>query len=100
MNNYQVSMLGLREIRWIQSGQVRLSTRETILYSGHEEEDVLRTEGVALMLTKEAQQALISWEAVSSRITTAKFRTKNTNIKVVQYYAPHKCCRGGEDEDF
>ena len=42
------------------------------------------------MPTNEAQRALISWEAVSSRIITAEFRTKmkNINIEVVQCYAP------------
>ena len=75
-NNHKVSLLGLCETRWTQSGQVRLSTGETILYSGHEGEDSPHTEGVALMLTKKAQQALVSWEAVSSRIITTKFRTK------------------------
>ena len=42
------------------------------------------------MLTKEAQQALISQETVGSRIITVKFRTKmkNVNIEVVQCSAP------------
>ena len=76
MNNY-MSLLGLSETRWTQSGQVRLSTGETVLYSGHEEEDGTHTEGVALML-----RALISREAIRSRIITVKIRTKVKNINM------------------
>ena len=57
---YNITVLGLCETRWTQSGQVRLNTGETILYSGHEEEDAHHTEGVAFMLSHEAQNALIS----------------------------------------
>ena len=85
MTNYKVALLGLCETRWTQSGQLRLSTGEAILYSGHEEEDALHTEGVALM---EAQGAVTRWEKVSPKIIRANFRTKmkNINIDVVQCY--------------
>lgn len=87
MNNYKVSLLGLCETKWTQLGQPRLSSGETILYSGHEEEDGSHTEGVAPMLGKEAQRALQIWEAVSSRIIAAKFRTKiNFNLDVEHCY--------------
>ena len=56
---YNITVLGLCETRWTQSGQVRLNSREMILYSGHEEEDAHHTEGVALMLSHEAQHVLI-----------------------------------------
>ena len=61
-----------------------------VLYSGHEESSAPRTEGVALMLTKEAQKALIGWEARGPRFITASFRTvrKNIRMNVVQCYAP------------
>ena len=47
---YNITVLGLFETRWTQSGQVRLNTGEMILYPGHEEECTHHTEGVALML--------------------------------------------------
>ena len=56
---YNITVLGLCETRWTQSGQVRLNTAEMILYSGHEEEDAHHTEGVAFMLSHEAQNALV-----------------------------------------
>ena len=39
--NYMVSLLGLCETRQTQPGQVRLSSRVTILHSGHEEAPTL-----------------------------------------------------------
>ena len=38
-NNYKVSLLGLCEITCKHSGQMILSSGETILYSGHEEDN-------------------------------------------------------------
>ena len=60
------------------------------------------TEGVALMLTPEAQRALIGWEPVSSRLIFAKFTTKKKNIKlnVVQCYAPTNEADDERKDDF
>ena len=73
MHNYNLVVLGLCETRWKQSGQLRLTTGEMVLYSGHEESNAPHTEGVALLLTKEAQKALIGWEARGPRFITASF---------------------------
>ncbi|KAJ3589791.1 hypothetical protein NHX12_010632 [Muraenolepis orangiensis] len=90
MKRYGISLLGLGETRWLQSGQVKLASGETILYSGHPEDSAPHTEGVAFMLSKETQRALISWEPINSRIITAKFQTthKKINLQVLQCYAP------------
>jgi hypothetical protein len=50
------------------------------MYSGHMEDGALHTEGVALVLTPEAQQSLIRREPVSSWIIKANFITKKKNI--------------------
>ena len=71
MRRYSVSILGLCETRWLQTGEVKLVSGESILFSGHADEKATHTEGVALMLSKEAQRALISWEPINSRIITA-----------------------------
>ncbi|KAI8503757.1 hypothetical protein Bbelb_187280 [Branchiostoma belcheri] len=90
MRSYNISLLGLSETRWLQAGQLRLASGETLLYSGHTEDGAFHSEGVAFMLAPEAQRALIGWEPVSSRIITAKFATKksNINLHVIQCYAP------------
>ena len=98
MRNYKLTLLGLSETRWIQSGQKRLSTGEMLLYSGHEKEDAPHTQGVVLMLSKTAQRTLIGWEGHGPRIITASFRTKKKKImmNVVQCYAP---TNDSSDED-
>ena len=90
MNNYKLSILGISETRWTKSGQKRLASGELILYSGHEEEGADHSEGVGFMLSSDAQQALIGWEALGPRFITATFKTKHKKIKmnVVMAYAP------------
>ena len=38
MKNFKIGVLGLSETRWLQSGQLRLSSGEQLLYSGHIED--------------------------------------------------------------
>ena len=102
MAKYRISVLGLSETRWLQSGQVQLATGEQLLYSGHLEDGAPHTEGVGLMLAPEAQRALIGWEPISSRIITAKFTTKRKDIKlnIVQCYAPTNDTEEDKKDDF
>ena len=99
MESYKVSLLGLCETRWNQLGQLQLLLGQTVLYSGHEDEGAPHTEGVAIMLAKEA---LISWEAVSPRIITVKFATKkkNISINIIQCYAPTNDAEDEKKEEF
>ena len=81
---------GISESRWTGSGQKRLATGELLLYSGHEEDNAHRTQGVALMLSKAAQRALMGWEAHGPRAIAATFKTKKEriNMNIIQCYAP------------
>lgn len=80
----------LCDTRWLQAGQLSVTSREMVLYFGHTDEGAPHTEGVALMLALEAQCFLISWEPVNPRIITATFATKKDNIRlnIIQCYAP------------
>jgi len=82
MENYKIGVLGLSETRWLQKGQLRLSSGEQLLYLEHTEDGAPHTEVVALMLAPGAQRALIGWEPVNSRIITAKFTTKKKEIRL------------------
>ncbi|VDO64048.1 unnamed protein product [Schistosoma margrebowiei] len=61
MRRYNLEVLGTSETHWMQVGQQRLASGELLLYSGHEEENDPHTQGVALMLSKQAQKAIIGW---------------------------------------
>ena len=89
MRNYNLEILGLSKVRWIQSGKRKLSSGETVLYSGHEDPSA-PTEGVALMISKHAVKTLISWEPINSRLITALFKTSHgkINVRIIQCYAP------------
>ena len=85
-----------------QSGQKILMSGELLIYSGHEDDYAPHTEGVALMLSRAAQRALIEWEAHGPRIITASFRKKKKKIKmnVIQCYAPTNTSEEEEKEEF
>ncbi|VDP18100.1 unnamed protein product [Schistosoma margrebowiei] len=53
-----------------------------LLYSRHEEENTPHTQGTALMLSKQAQNALIGWESHGPRIIRASFKTKKEGISM------------------
>ena len=86
MHRYNLKLLGLCETRWTGAG-TRLASGDTIIYSG-EEEGQPHTHGVALLMTPEATQALLSWEPVSPRILTARFNSKGRRVTIIQCYAP------------
>ncbi|KAH9591662.1 Craniofacial development protein 2 [Schistosoma haematobium] len=90
MRRYNLEVLGISKTHWTQVGQQRLASGELLLYSGHEEENAPHTQGFALMLSKQAQNALIGWESHGPRIIKASFKTKKEDISmnVIQCYAP------------
>ncbi|XP_071138657.1 craniofacial development protein 2-like [Mytilus edulis] len=102
MKQYNIEILGLSETRWISTGKTMLATGETILYSVHQEDGSPHTEGVAMMMSKEANRALISWEPISSRIITATFRTKHKRIRAnfIQCYAPTNNADENDKDNF
>ncbi|VDP61551.1 unnamed protein product [Schistosoma curassoni] len=59
MRRYNLEVLGISKTHWTQVGQHRLTSGKPLLYSGHEEENAPHTQGVTLMLSKQAQNALI-----------------------------------------
>ena len=96
-----MSILGISETNWTGVGQTKLSTGELLLYSGHTEDGAPHTQGVALMLSRSVQGALIGLEGHGPRIMTATFRTnRRINMDIVQYYVPTNNSEDEEKEDF
>ncbi|VDP47671.1 unnamed protein product [Schistosoma margrebowiei] len=85
MRRYNLAVLGISETHWTQAGQKRLATGEMLLYSGHEEDNAPHTQGVALMLSKVARNALVGCESHGSRIIKAK---EGILMNIIQCYAP------------
>ena len=79
-------ILGISESRWSISGRMRLSTGETVIYSGRD--DYKHQQGVALMMSKSAAASLINWSPVNERIISARFYTWHIMLTVIHAYAP------------
>ncbi|VDP50794.1 unnamed protein product [Schistosoma margrebowiei] len=90
MRRYNLEVLGISETHWTQVGQQRQTSGELLLYSGPEEDNTSHTQGFALMLSKQAQNALIGWESHEPRIIKASFETKKEGISmnIIQCNAP------------
>ncbi|VDP80866.1 unnamed protein product [Schistosoma curassoni] len=80
MRRYNLEVPGVSETHWTQVGQQQIASEELLLYSGHDEENAPHTQGVALMLSKQTQNALIGWESLGPRIIKASFKTKEEGI--------------------
>ena len=99
MHRYNLKILGLCETRWIGTGRIRLTSGDTIIYSGQAEGQP-HMHGVALLMTPEATRALLSWEPVSPRILTARFYSKGRKVTIIQCYAPTNTADIADKEEF
>ncbi|CAH2282673.1 Hypothetical predicted protein [Pelobates cultripes] len=73
-------------------------------HTGHQRNqmDTSRTEETDVMLSKQAQRALIGWEAHGPRIITASFRIKQKKVKlnVIQSYTPTNDSDEEDNDEF
>jgi hypothetical protein len=59
MKQYRIEILGLSETRWIGNGKVKMSTGETIIYSGLPNPNAEHIKGVGIMMSERAVKTLI-----------------------------------------
>ena len=94
MEKYDLKMLGISEMRWTGSRKL-LKGGKTILYSGHSH---MHTHGVGIVLSKEAQRALIGWQPVNHRIITTTFNNRLEKVTIIQ--APTEASEDEEKDEF
>ena len=63
MNQMRIHIMGRSECRWIGAGRMKLSSGETVLYSGRDDDQHIQ--GVAIMMNQEATKALIDWSPIN-----------------------------------
>ncbi|PVD22304.1 hypothetical protein C0Q70_18113 [Pomacea canaliculata] len=85
-DNYNLDILGVSEVRWTGTGKRRLASGHTILFSGRS--DAQHSEGVALLLNKKTEKALLEWKPYGPRLLRARFHSKYTKLTVLACYAP------------
>ena len=79
----KVDILGISELRWTGMGEFN-SDDPYIYYSGQES---LRTNGVAIIINKRVQNAVLRCNLKNARMISIHFQGKPFNM-VIQVYAP------------
>ena len=98
MHQYKISLLGIMEARWTGAGKRQLSTRDTILWSGRE--DNQHRQGVALIIQKEKGNTLLEWKPITERFLYARLKSRFIKLSVVTCYAPTEEAEKEEKDNF
>ena len=91
-----VDILGISELRWTGMGEFN-SDDHYIYYCGQES---LRKNGVAIMVNKIVQNAVLGCNLKNDRMISVCFQGKPFNITVIQSYAPTSNTEEPEIEQF
>ena len=83
MTRENVDILGISKLRWTGMGEFN-SDDHYIYYCGHES---LRRNGVAILVNKRVQNAILRYSLKNDRIISVHFQGKPFNIMVIQVYA-------------
>ena len=81
-----INILGIGELKWTGMGEFNSDDRY-IYYCGQE---ALRRNGVALIVNKRVQNAILGCNLKNDRMISVHFQGKPFNITEIQVYAPNK----------
>ena len=84
MARVNVDFLGISELKWTGMGEFN-SDDHYIYYCGQES---LRRNGVAIMVNRRVQNAVLGYNLKNNRMISVRFQGKPFNITVTQVYAP------------
>ena len=84
MARVNIYILGISELKWTGMGEFN-SDDHYIYYCGQES---LRKNGVALIVNKRIQNAVLGYNLKHNRMISVCFQGKHFNITVIQLYAP------------
>ena len=96
MARVNVDILGISELKWTGVGEFN-SDDHYIYYCGQES---LRGNGVAIMVNKRVQNAVLGCNLRNDRMISVRLQGKPFNIIVIQVYAPTSNTEEAEDEQF
>ena len=96
MARVNVDILGISKLRWTGMGEFN-SDDHYIYYCGQEP---LRRNGVAIMVTKRVQNAVLGCNLKNDRMISFRFQGKPFNITVIQVYGPTSNAEEAEVERF
>ena len=96
MARVNINILGISELKWTGMGEFNSDDRY-IYYCGQES---LRRNGVAIMVSKRVQNAVLGCNLKKDRMISVCFQGKPLNITVIQVYAPTSNAEEAEVERF
>src|SRR5574337_247816 len=96
MARVNVNIRGISKLKWTGMGEFN-SDDHYIYYCGQES---LRRSGVAIMVNKRVQNAVLGRNHKNDRIISVRFQGKPFNITVIQVYAPTSNAEEAEVEWF
>ena len=96
MTRVNINILGISELKWIGMGEFN-SDDHYIYCCGQES---LRRNGVAIMVNKRVQSAVLGCNLKNDRMISVHFQGKPFNITVIRAYAPTSNAEEAEVERF
>ena len=96
MARVNVDILGISKLKWTGMGEFN-SDNHYIYYCGQES---LRRNGVAIIVNKRVQNAVLGCSLKNDRMISVHFQGKPFNITVIQAYAPTRNTEEAEVEQF
>ena len=90
MARVNIVILGIRELKWTGMGEFN-SDDHYIYHCGQE---ILRRNGVALIVNKRVQNAILACNLKNDRMISVRFQGKPFNITVIEVYAPTSNAEG------
>ena len=84
MARVNIDILGIRELKWTGMGEFN-SDDHYIYYCGQES---FRRNGVAIMVNKRVQNAVLGCNLKNNRMISVHFQGKPLNITLIQVYVP------------
>ena len=96
MVRVNINILGISELKW--TGMGEFNSHDHYIYQCGKES--LRRNGVALIVNKRVQNAVLGCNLKNDRMISAHFQGKPFNITVIQAYAPTNNAEEAEVEQF
>ena len=96
MARVNIDFLGIRELKWTGMGEFN-SDDHYIYYCGQES---LRRNGVAIMVNRRVQNAVLGCNLKNNRMISVHSQGKPFNMTVIQVYAPISNAEEAEVEQF
>ena len=98
VNLMNIHIMGISECRLIGTGTMKLSSGETVLYSGRDDDQYVQ--GLTIMMNREATKALIDWSPINGRMIKTGFYSKFVKVTMIHVYAPTNDADEQTNEDF